>query len=205
MDRVRDLRTLLGTLLVGLLAMSSAGSARSEEAAWQALRDGAILLVRHAFAPGVGDPPSFRLDDCGTQRNLNEAGREQARRIGEAFRKKGLVPAQVLTSQWCRCRETAELAFPGLARAEPAFNSFFGRYHEEAARTAAAKRILTGWQDSAPLVVVTHHVNIEALTGVVAGSGEGVVVEVRDERVRVVGRITHRGRPSTPGKPAVHR
>ncbi|MFN0164057.1 MAG: histidine phosphatase family protein, partial [Burkholderiales bacterium] len=78
----------------------------------QALRSGGVvLLIRHASAPGTGDPPGFRLDDCATQRNLSDAGRFEARALGERLKKLGVTNAEVLTSQWCRCRETARLAF----------------------------------------------------------------------------------------------
>jgi len=116
---------LLLALTLGALALSNGSAASSDEAAWNALRAGGIAIFRHANAPGVGDPPGMRLDDCSTQRNLDEEGRVQARRIGDAFRSRNIQMGAVLASQWCRATETAELAFPGLVRAEPVFNSFF--------------------------------------------------------------------------------
>ena len=156
---------------------------------WDALRAGGIVLFRHAEAPGFGDPPGMRLGDCATQRNLDAAGRAQARRIGEALRARGVVVGAVLASQWCRTLETAELAFPGLVRPEPAFNSFFDDRGAGPAQTAVARAILLGWGGPGALVAVTHQVNITALTGIVPASGEGVVLRRESGSLVVVGRI----------------
>jgi phosphohistidine phosphatase SixA len=177
-------RPLLALALTGLPV-----AARAEDAAWQVLREGAIVLFRHAIAPGGGDPPGMRLGDCATQRNLDATGRGQARRIGEALRAAGVPMGAVLTSQWCRAMETAELAFPGAARPEPAFNSFFADRAAELTRTAAARALLLAWRGPGTLFVSTHQVNITALTGIVAASGEGVVLRVKGEALAVVGRI----------------
>jgi phosphohistidine phosphatase SixA len=163
--------------------------ALADDAAWSAMGDGAIVLFRHANAPGGGDPPGFKLDDCRTQRNLDEAGRAQARRIGQALRERGIVVGAVRSSQWCRARETADLAFPGQRRDEAAFNSFFNRREEAPAQTAAAQRLLSRWQGPGVMVVVTHQVNITALTGVAPMSGEGVVARMVDGQLRVLGRV----------------
>ena len=110
-------------LLSFLLPLSPA----SAEEGWDLLREpGANILFRHANAPGAGDAAGFVPGDCATQRNLDEWGRNQARAIGEAFRARGIAVGAVLSSQWCRARDTADLAFPGQVREEPAFNSFFG-------------------------------------------------------------------------------
>jgi phosphohistidine phosphatase SixA len=173
-----------------LFLVSGTGSpAASEAAAWEALRAGAIVLFRHATAPGTGDPAGMRLGDCSTQRNLDEAGRAQATRIGEAVRAEGVAVGAVLTSRWCRAAETAELAYPGRARTEPAFDSFFAERGEGSARTAEARRILLGWSGPGALVVVTHQVNITAITGVVPGSGEGVVLRRAGGDLVVAGRV----------------
>ncbi|MGL5115804.1 MAG: histidine phosphatase family protein [Beijerinckiaceae bacterium] len=164
---------------------------RADEAALATLSDGAVVLIRHATAPGGGDPPGMRLGDCATQRNLDAAGREQARRIGEAFRARGITVGRVVASQWCRALDTARLAFPDAAREEPAFNSFFGERGEEAARTAAGRAILSAWGGPGVLVVITHQVNITALTGIFPASGEAVAARWdRDAgKLMVMGRI----------------
>lgn len=166
--------------LAGLLGALLAGSALAQASdPWPALaQPGAVLLVRHALAPGVGDPPGMRIGDCATQRNLSDDGRAQARRLGELLRGRGVQVGAVWTSQWCRTRETARLAFPQAAvRDETAFNSFFQQGSAAAdAQTARARALLADWRGPGTLVVVTHQVNIQALVGVGAASAEGVVV-----------------------------
>ena len=174
------------TVLAGALALGGAGVADG----WAALRAGGVVLFRHASAPGVGDPVGFRLEDCSTQRNLGDGGRRQATAIGARFRAEGVVVGRVIGSEWCRTRETAALAFGGRFEGEAAFNSFFGDAGSEAARTARARETLAGWRGPGVLVVVTHQVNITALTGVVPGDGEGVVVRVDGSRVEVLGRVS---------------
>jgi len=187
------LRLLLPALLACLgLATGSgvaAGDDAREAAAWEALRGGAIALFRHANAPGGGDPAGMRLGECSTQRNLDAAGRQQARRIGEAFRTRGIAVGSVLTSQWCRTTETAVLAFPGMARPEPIFNSFFDDRGKGPAQTRDARALLSRWAGPGALVVSTHQVNITGLTGIVPASGEGIVVRLTGGEVAVVGRI----------------
>jgi phosphohistidine phosphatase SixA len=162
----------------------------ADEAAWAALASGAVVLFRHAHAPGGGDPPGMRLDDCATQRNLDEAGRAQARRIGQAFRARGIEVGRVLTSRWCRAAETAERAFPARASPEPAFDSFFGDRSRGPAQTEAARRILLAWEGPGALVVTTHQLTISALIGGGAiASGEGIVLRRERETLVVVGRI----------------
>jgi phosphohistidine phosphatase SixA len=181
---------LLLALTLGALALSNgSANAASDEAAWNALRAGGIAIFRHANAPGVGDPPDMRLDDCSTQRNLDEEGRVQARRIGDAFRSRNIQMGAVLASQWCRATETAELAFPGLVRVEPVFNSFFDEQQAGESQTEAARRLLVDWRGPGALFVSTHQVNITALTGLVPASGEGIVVRPSDDGLAVIGRI----------------
>jgi phosphohistidine phosphatase SixA len=140
------------------------------------LSPGGGVLLRHALAPGVGDPELLDLNDCQTQRNLSEEGRAQARRIGEFFQLQGVPVNMVWSSQWCRTRETADLAFPGKRVDQAAFNSFFGEPDAAPAQTREARALLDAWRGDGLLVVVTHQVNITALTGVVPASGEAVVL-----------------------------
>jgi len=156
---------------------------------WSALRNGAIVLLRHADAPGFGDPPAFRVGDCTAQRNLGDAGRAQARRIGAIFRQQRVIPGKVVASQWCRTLDTAELAFPGQVTPEPAFNSFFQDRARANAQTASARAMLLQWPGPGALVVVTHQVNITALTGISPMSGEGIVLRRQGQALVVIGRI----------------
>jgi phosphohistidine phosphatase SixA len=167
-------------LAVALLV--AAGPVRADDALWAALADGGhVALMRHAEAPGTGDPEDFRLEDCGTQRNLDEIGRDQARRTGEAFRARGVEIGQVLSSRWCRCLETAELL--GLGEVVPfaPLDSFFGDRAREPDQTEAVRALLADADADAEgpsLVMVTHQVNITALTGISPRSGEIVVLRL---------------------------
>jgi phosphohistidine phosphatase SixA len=175
---------LFACVLLALCASSGAGAND-----WSKLTDGTVVLFRHTNAPGVGDPPGFRLNDCATQRNLDETGRTQAQRIGQAFRERGIAVKAVVTSQWCRTRETAELAFPGQRKDEPAFNSFFQDREREAAQTRRALTVLQNFRGPGVMVVVTHQVNISALTGGFTSPGEGVVVHMQGGELKVLGRV----------------
>jgi phosphohistidine phosphatase SixA len=168
-------------LLLSVLMIGGAAAAHAGPEGWRLLEGGGhVVLIRHALAPGFGDPANFKLGDCGTQRNLSEAGRRQARAIGEAFRERGIPVEQVFSSQWCRCRETAELAF-GAFREQPALNSFFKQPALEAAQTRAMKELLAGHPPAAGnLILVTHLVNISALTGIVPDPGEMVVAAINE-------------------------
>lgn len=170
--------------LVGVQSVASA----AED--WDSVSAGAVVLFRHALAPGGGDPPGHTLNNCRSQRNLSDEGKAQARRIGAAFKSRRIDVDTVWSSQWCRTRDTADLAFPGQRVDQAAFNSFFNESDMSAERTRAARRLLLSWRGPGILVVVTHQVNITALTGVVPSSGEGVVVTPTSEGLQVVGRIT---------------
>ncbi|MEX1233390.1 MAG: histidine phosphatase family protein [Roseovarius sp.] len=148
-------------------------------------RDGAVLLMRHALAPGTGDPGDFQLGDCRTQRNLSEEGRDQARRIGAALREADVRPTHVFTSEWCRSRETAELLDLGEVIPLPALNSHFAGRGDKAAQTRAVMDTLANLPDDARPILVTHQVNITALSGTFARSGE-IVMTVSDENGQLI-------------------
>ena len=146
---------------------------------WEALkRPGTVAIMRHAIAPGIGDPEDFRLGDCSTQRNLDERGREQARQVGAAIRAAGVEINRVLTSPWCRSRETAELLGLGPVEDFPALNSFFRDGSGREGQTQALRDFLAGLPEDETLMLVTHQVNITALTGRGVASGEVFVLEV---------------------------
>jgi len=182
------MRFLFVFMAAGLLAT---GPARAEEPSRLLLADGGrTVLIRHALAPGTGDPAGFDLADCATQRNLSEEGRAQARRIGARFSRWGVQVDAVLSSRWCRSLETARLAF-GADGVEPfaPLDSFFGDRPAEPAQTAATKARIAGFDGDGVQVMVTHQVNITALTGIVPAQGEAIVVEPDGDEVAVVGRI----------------
>jgi len=158
------------------------------------LRQGqCALLLRHAVTePGVGDPPQFTLGQCHTQRNLSAQGRQQSRALGERMRALQLQPVRVLSSPWCRCVDTATLAFGSAQTWEP-LGSFFTQREQGAAYAQSMREGLTRIPPGQFEVWVTHMVNIEALTGQYAASGEGLIARIDRETaagasVRVVGR-----------------
>ena len=161
---------------------------------------GVAVMLRHAATePGIGDPPEFRLGDCGTQRNLSDAGRAQARRIGAWFEQQRLAPAAVRSSAWCRCIDTARLAF-GREQRWPPLDSLYrqgGRTADEEARLRALDAALRAVPPGRFEVWVTHQVNITAATGEPAAMGEALVVRAAEgapgrgapQRLRVVARL----------------
>ena len=180
------------TLLILILAIfmpTLAGA--QQDALWSGVRSGSlVVLMRHAIAPGTGDPDNFALGDCSTQRNLSAAGLEQAGRIGERFRDHGVTRARVFSSQWCRCRDTAEALALGPVAELPALNSFFEDFSREESQTRALRQWLGAQPQDGPLVLVTHQVNITALSGVFPASGEMVVGRIDDAGAfTVAGRI----------------
>jgi len=176
--------------LLALVSLMPVSAAQASAAAWAALEEpGTVALMRHALAPGTGDPADFALDDCTTQRNLDERGRAQARAIGAAFRARGIAVDRVLTSQWCRCRETAELLDLGPVEDLPALNSFFQNRAAGPEQTRATRAFLREAAGTARLMLVTHQVNITALTGVFPASGEVVVGRMGADGFEVLGSI----------------
>ena len=183
---------LFAVLVLAAVGMVAPAALHADERAlWRALQSGNhVAVIRHALAPGFGDPPDFEIGKCATQRNLSDQGRQQAAAIGDRFRAHGIAAARVYSSQWCRCLETAEQLALGPVEALPALNSFF----QNVARKEPQMRQLRAWlaqQDlTRPLVLVTHQVNITALTGVYPASGEMVVIRpAASGQWQVVGRV----------------
>jgi phosphohistidine phosphatase SixA len=137
---------------------------------------GCAVVLRHAETdPGIGDPPAFQLGQCSTQRNLSEAERARAKKLGEWFASRKLAPTAVLSSAWCRCMDTADLAF-GRHTVWPGLNSTFESRTSQAAQTDALRRRLAGIGRGQFEVWVTHQVNISSLSGESTGMGEAVVL-----------------------------
>jgi phosphohistidine phosphatase SixA len=152
---------------------------------------GHVLMLRHAHAPGFGDPPHFKLDDCTTQRNLDASGRAQAVAAGDWLRGQGVKAARVYSSQWCRSLETVRLLNLGEVTPLPALNSFFERTHERVSSLVALNAFFARQPADGPLLIlVTHFVNIQAIAGFGGGSGEGVVLQLQPgEAPRMMGRL----------------
>jgi phosphohistidine phosphatase SixA len=182
-QRQSDLLTRLAALVLACaLILAAPAGGVADETGWQALRaPGTHILMRHAMAPGVGDPVGFRLD---------AGGRAQAARIGASVAGKGIGFDHVLTSEWCRARETATLLGLAPVEAEPALNSFFDDRASAGAASRAVRDRLAAAGPDEKLVLVTHQVNITALTGIFPASGEMIVVALAADGALVVrGRI----------------
>jgi broad specificity phosphatase PhoE len=152
---------------------------------------GQVVLIRHALTtPGYGDPEGMKLDDCGTQRNLSDQGRADARTLGQAFRARGVPVAQVLSSPWCRCVETARLAFGQAPDVLPALGNLFGRPERAGPQIGELKPLVGRRPVNGNLLLVSHGSTIAALTGVSPNTSEMVVLTPQEGgRFSVAGRL----------------
>jgi phosphohistidine phosphatase SixA len=191
---VTAVRTSPAALLRGFLFLALAlacGRVHAEDALWAQLRAGGLVVfIRHAETdPGVGDPPGFRLEDCKTQRNLSASGRDQARRLGEMLRRERVPVGPVLASEWCRCRDTATLAF-GRYETWPALNNLFGRAQNEPAQRRAMLERAGAYRGKENLVLVTHGATMFPVAGVNPAQGELVLMKPGGAgRLEFVGRL----------------
>ena len=179
----------VAAIVLGLLLLGGSPAA-ADDALWALLKGGGhIVMFRHATAPGVYDPPGMRLDDCATQRNLDDQGREEARRIGAAFRARAIRVDKVLSSRWCRCTETAQLAFGRFEIWEPISGARPGSDLEKE-RTAQVRRVVSTPLSGGNVVMVSHNFNIRALTGLSTLSGEMVVLTPKgNDTFTIAGRL----------------
>jgi len=182
------------TTLISLILVATSVHATDDSASDALLKlladDNHFALLRHALAPGTGDPVQFDVDDCTTQRNLNPAGRTQAKNIGQTLNKSGISQARIYSSQWCRCLETARLLQLGQVVELPQLNSFFQNRQDQEKQTQELKLWLQNQELDEPLILVTHQVNITALTGVYPASGELVIVKrSTDQPLHVMGSV----------------
>jgi phosphohistidine phosphatase SixA len=170
-------KALISVVFITSLSSTPVLSSEGDAVLWKSLRSGEhFALLRHAIAPGTGDPPGFKLGSCRTQRNLSEEGRTQAIKIGKLFRDNRIQTARVFSSQWCRCLETAKLLELGPVQGLSFLNSFFNNYESRESQTQKLSEWLHEQNLGQPLVLVTHQVNITALTNVYPISGELVII-----------------------------
>lgn len=171
---------VLKLVVVVISMLSLAGIARAD--LLSDLTDGQhVMMIRHADAPGVGDPAGYKLDQCATQRNLGEYGRRQSVAIGQWLADRKVQSAKMFSSAWCRCMDTATLMNKGPVRVEPALGSFFDDMSQRDAQNRALQSLIASnlkAYPKQPLIYVTHHVNIEAFTGQAIGVGDIVVARV---------------------------
>lgn len=183
-------RAIAACIVLGLLLPFTA---RADETLWTLLQSGGrVVMMRHAVTtPGVGDPPEFRIEDCSTQRNLTDAGRQSARTVGAEFRKRGVAVERVLSSAWCRCIETARLAFER-AEVSPALGNLF-THPENRERQIREMRALMSQPSTGNRILVSHGATIAALTGVSLDTAEMLVLTPQAEGKFVInGRLTAR-------------
>ena len=186
--------------VVGLGESAGTSAAQSvEDELWTELRRGGhVVLMRHTSteAAPAFDPPGFTLGDCTTQRNLSSYGRDEARGIGAAFRARGIPVARVLSSRWCRCLETARLAF-GAVEPWPALDSYHDDRSRAPAQTAEVRRLASERPADGNVIMVTHEVNVAAATGLSPAPGEMIILTPEGAgRFQTVGRLLLSVRPS---------
>src|SRR5215510_14304810 len=187
------IHAIQSALFVAVMLTSGAANAADDSAAWNALRaDGYVALIRHASAPGAtGDPADYKLDDCATQRNLSEQGRAEARALGERFRTQRVKVGKIVSSQWCRCQQTAELMNIGPVEVARTFNNAFVLNAMRDELTAGARSTIGAWRGPGTMVVVTHGQNIMAMLGIHPREGEVIVVApdpASENKMRLIGR-----------------
>ena len=180
-ERGYTMRVLLSLsiILAAAILPTGLGSALSgqNELVDRMKAGGHILMIRHAMAPGNGDPSNFRIGDCKTQRNLDDSGRAQARKIGTWLRTRGIESARVYSSQWCRCLETADLIGLGPVHALRALNSFYERIQDREPTLRALNDFISRQPTDGHLIIfVTHFVTVGAMTGKSVSSGEGILL-----------------------------
>ena len=182
----------INIIMTGLTFLMAASGLSAQTEVVERLKSGGhILMIRHALAPGSGDPPNFIISDCSTQRNLDDSGRTQSRRIGMWLRANGIESARIYSSQWCRCLETARLIDLGPIQDLPALNSFYEKIEDREPNLQALNQFISQQPTYGKLIIlVTHFVTISAITEITVSSGEGVLLELqKDMPYSVVGRL----------------
>jgi hypothetical protein len=180
---------LWGYLLVcfsGLITLAMVGVDSGHAEMIERMKAGGhILMIRHALAPGSGDPANFRIGDCSTQRNLDDRGRKQAQAIGDWLRSNGITSARVYSSQWCRCLETAELLEMGSVAELQALNSFYELTQDREPNLKALRTFIAQQPSDGVLIILVTPIANEAVS-----SGEGVLLELKkDAPYEIVGRL----------------
>jgi phosphohistidine phosphatase SixA len=190
------LRRSVAPLAIAVVTLPALALEATDEALWSLLRKGGqLVLVRHALTtPGVGDPSGMKLDDCSTQRNLNEEGRREAARLGETLRRQGVLPRRLLSSPWCRCIETARLVFGQTPHILAELGNLFDRQVQEAAQTQALRRLLASAaqpssEERGNVFMFTHGSTVRALLGVTPDTAEMVILTPHPGGFHLAGRL----------------
>ena len=176
---------ILTILIIGMLNFVSC--AYSDDKILNLLNEGKkLIFIRHAIAPGNGDPDNFNLEDCSTQRNLDSNGIEQSKKIGLFFKNNNIKIDKILSSEWCRCKDTANYAF-GNFQTFDALNSFYDeRFADnETKQIKDLKQYVKNWDSDKNLIFVTHYVVISSILSTASSSGELVI---SDKHFGIIGR-----------------
>ena len=150
-------------------------------------KGGKLIFIRHAFAPGMGDPDNFDIDNCDTQRNLSDVGREQAKKIGAFFKKNNITVDEVYSSEWCRCKETAQIAFNKYEK-KNFLNSFFSSrfFKNKESQMIKLKRFIYNHDNKKNIIFLTHYVVINETLNYSSNSGEIIVI---DKNYNILGNL----------------
>ena len=178
----------LKILLFIFISLTTSIKADLNENLLNQLQDGKkLIFIRHAYAPGSGDPKNFNLNDCSTQRNLSEEGRKQAQHIGEFFKKNKIKIDKVLSSEWCRCKDTAKIAFKNFST-NSFLNSFYSPKYakNKDKQIKMLKEYIQSFKSNTNLILVTHYVLISEILNYGPSSGE---IVVSDKNFNIIGRV----------------
>ena len=172
-------------ILIIFLSLTNGIKADTETQVLNNLKNGGnLIFIRHAYAPGGGDPDNFDLNDCSTQRNLSETGRDQAKKIGKFFHENQIPIDKVISSEWCRCKETAEIAFKRF-ETKDFLNSFFSEKFSKnrTKQIEDLNKYIDRWDSSKNLVLVTHYVLISEVLNYAPSSGEIVISDIKFKKI----------------------
>ena len=181
------MKKFLTILFIGLLNFTS--NIFADDKILNSLQEGnKIIFIRHAIAPGNGDPDNFNIKDCSSQRNLDNNGIKQSKKIGLFFKNNKIKIDKVLSSEWCRCKDTAKYAFENFETFD-ALNSFYDEKFtsNETKQINDLKKYIKNWKSDKNLVFVTHYVVISSILNVGSSSGEIIIT---DKNLNIIGSIT---------------
>jgi phosphohistidine phosphatase SixA len=170
---------LIKIILFLLISFNTSLKANSEDNVQNILNEGGkLIFIRHAYAQGGGDPDNFDISNCASQRNLNENGIEQSKRIGNFFLEKNIMIDKILSSEWCRCKQTAKYAFKNY-ETKSFLNSFFSQKFADNKdkQIKELKEYIKKWNGKSNLIFVTHYVVILETLNISVSSGEIVVAD----------------------------
>ena len=177
---------ILTLLIIGMLNFSS--NVFAQDKIFKSLKEGKkLIFIRHAIAPGNGDPDNFNIEDCSTQRNLDSSGIEQSKKIGLFFKNNNIKIDKILSSEWCRCKDTANYAF-GNFQTFDALNSFYDEKFatNEDKQIKDLKKYIKNWESDKNIVFVTHYVVISSILKTASSSGE---IIISDKNLNIIGRV----------------